>query len=585
MHDDTLDAPALPRTPRLFEGAWIPLGLVALGAFPALAGLARLASFAGASRLPDDARFADHPIALATHVASALAFSMLGALQLWPGLRAHAPRVHRSLGRALVPAGVLAALSGIATMIVYDAAPTAGLAIHAMRIASALVLLVSLALGTRAIVRRDLGAHRAWMTRAYAIGIAPGVQALFLAPLAFGLGIDTEATFTIGMALGWAVSLAVAERSILVAARHRAPSGDATTHEGTTHDVTTREGTTESTTMNAVVYDRYGGPDELYLARVPRPTPKGDQVLVRVEASAVNAADRRLLRADPFLARFASGLLRPTMRVLGADVAGVIEAIGPDVRDRRVGERVFGETSNEGFGGFAEHVALRERAVAPVPEGLDTIAAASLPLACSTALQAVRERAKVHEGMRVLVWGAGGGVGTSLVQIARSYGAHVTAVCGPKSVELARSLGADEVLDHTKHDHTALDPASLPAGSFDVVFAVNGDRPLARSLALVRPGGLYLMIGGSTRQIFEALVLGSFHGWRTGKRAETLTLDPSLAGEDLAEIRALVARGALRPIVDRVLPMTEAADAIRLLESGHVRGKIVLDATALSDSA
>ena len=577
MSHDTL-SPALPESThgtRLLDGAWIPLGLVALGAFPALAGLLRLASFGGATRLPDDARFADQPLALALHVGSALTFSMLGALQLWPGLRAHSPRMHRALGRLLVPAGALAALSGITTMFVYAPAPTAGPAIHAMRLVSGLALLASLALGTRAIVRRDLATHRAWMTRAYAFGIAPGVQALFLAPLAFGLGIDTEATFTIGMALGWAVSLGVAERSILVAARHRAPSGDATTRE-----VTTREVTTETTTMNAIVYDRYGGPDELYLSRVPRPTLGPDQVLVRVEASAVNAADRRLLRADPFLARFASGLVRPTMRVLGADVAGVIEAVGDEVSDRHVGERVFGDTSNDGFGGFAEHVVIRASAVAPIPEGLDALAAASLPLASGTALQAVRDRARLHDGSRLLVWGAGGGVGTSLVQIAKAYGARVTAVCGPKSHSLVRSLGADVVLDHT-----SLDPTSLQPGSFDVIFAVNGDRPLAQSLALLAPGGLYVMIGGSSRQLFEALLLGAFHAWRTGKRVETLTLDPSLVGKDLAEIRELVARRALRPIIDRVLPMTEAADAIRLLEAGHVRGKIVLDTRALGDAS
>ncbi|MBN8617136.1 MAG: DUF2306 domain-containing protein [Deltaproteobacteria bacterium] len=580
MSHDTL-SPALPESThgtRLLEGAWNPLGLVALGAFPALAGVLRLASFGGATRLPDDARFADQPLPLALHIVSALTFSMLGALQLWPGLRAHRPRVHRALGRLLVPAGALTAVSGLLTMAVYAAAPTAGPVIHTMRIASALALLASLALGTRAIVRKDLATHRAWMTRAYAFGIAPGVQALFLAPLAFGLGIDTEATFTIGMALGWAVSLGVAERSILVAARHRAPSGDATSG-----DVTTRSVSTETTTMNAIVYDRYGGPDELYVTRVPRPTPKGDQVLVRVEASAVNAADRRLLRADPFLVRFASGLLRPTMRVLGADVAGVIEAIGPDVRARRVGERVFGDTSVTGMGAFAELVTLRERSVAPIPEGLTAQEAASLPLASQTALQAVRDRAKVHEGMRVLVWGAGGGVGTSLVQIAKAYGAHVTAVCGPKSLELVRSLGADEVIDHTTD--LAIHEDALAPASFDVVFAVNGDRPLARSLELVRRGGLYLMIGGSSRQIFEALLFGSFHAWRSGKRVEALTLDPERVAADLAEIRALVARRALRPIVDRVMPMTEAADAIRLLEAGHVRGKIVLDARALGDAS
>ncbi len=565
MHDDTLTAPALPRAPRLFDGVWIPLGLMTLGAIPALAGVARLASFAGATRLPDDARFADHPIALATHVASALAFSMLGALQLWPGLRAHAPRVHRVLGRALVPAGAIAALSGLATMIVHAPAPTAGPVIHTLRIASALALLTFLALGVGAIVRRDVDTHRAWMTRAYALGIAPGAQALALVPITFGLGIDTEASFTIGMAIGWAVSLAVAERSIARAATIAPTSADAPSAHATR-------------SMHAIVYDRYGGPEELHLEKLPLPEPGPGQVRVRVEASALNALDRRMLRADPFLARFASGLVRPRMRVLGADVAGVIDAVGPGVTDRSVGEHVFGDTSDDGLGGFAEHVVLPSRAVALRPEGLDAIHAAALPLANRTALQAVRDRAKVKAGMRVLVWGAGGGVGTSVVQIAKAYGAHVTAVAGPTSLALVSSLDADVVIDRTAD-------VALPHASFDVVFAVNGDRPLVRSLELVVPGGLYVMIGGETRQLFEALIFGALHAWRTGKRVEALTLDRSRIADDLEEIRALVTRGALRPIVDRVMPMREAADAIRLMERGGLRGKLVLDASELSRSS
>ena len=333
--------------------------------------------------------------------------------------------------------------------------------------------------------------------------------------------------------------------------------------------------TSRSRTMPAVVYDRYGGPEQLHLAELPRPAAGPGEIVVRVEAAAVNALDRRMLRADPFLARFANGLLRPRMRVLGADVAGVVESVGPGVTERVVGEAVFGDLSSRGLGGFASQVRGPATAFAARPEGLDAFEAASLPLAASTALQAVRDRAELRPGQRVLVWGAGGGVGTSVVQIAKAYGAHVTAVCGGRSRELVASLGADVIVDRA-------DPRALPPASFDVLFAVNGDEPLSRSLGRLVRGGTYVMIGGGTRQIFEALLLGWLHARWGGRRVEVLTMDPALVAKDLAEIRALVARGALRAVIDRVMPMTRAADAVRVLESGHVRGKIVLDASALA---
>jgi len=193
---------------------WIPIGFVLLGAFPALAGLVRLLSFSGRVRLADGARFAAHPSALGLHVASALAFSMLGAAQMWPGLRARRPRLHRRLGRVLVAVGLVAALTGLWTMAAYAAAPNAGPVLHALRVASALALMSFLVLGTRAAKRRDFAEHLAWMTRAYAIAAAPGVQAILLAPLIFGLGVDSELIVTVGMALGWLASFAVAERAI-----------------------------------------------------------------------------------------------------------------------------------------------------------------------------------------------------------------------------------------------------------------------------------------------------------------------------------------------------------------------------------
>jgi NADPH:quinone reductase-like Zn-dependent oxidoreductase len=543
---------AAPPPPRRFDG-WAPLGLLLLGAIPALAGALRLASFApGGPPLTDGARFAARPAVLAVHIAAALVYWLAGAAQFWPSLRRARPAWHRAVGYAVAPSGIIAGLAGLAAMLVYAPQPTAGVTLHALRAASGVAMVGSLVAGLAALRRRAFEAHGAWMTRAYAIGVAPGTQALMLAPLTFAFGVDTELTYTVGMALGWLINLAVAERIVRRRAAARAPS------------------------MPAVVYDRYGGPEELRLSRVPRPSPGAGQVLVRVEASSLNAVDRRMLRADPFLVRLVNGLVRPRGRVLGADVVGVIEAVGPEVRDRSVGERVFGDASNHGLGGFGHRVCLPSTAVAPVPAGLDAFAAAALPLAAGTALQAVRERARVRPGQRVLVDGAGGGVGAYLVQIAKAYGAHVTAVCGPGSMATVHALGADAVIDRTQPDGLATD------ARFDAVFGVNGERPLAEHLARLVPGGTYVMVGGGRRQLFEALILGAWRARRAGRRLEVLTMDPALLPRDLAEIRALVARGALRPVVDRVVPIERAADAMRDLEAGRVRGKLVLDLGAFA---
>lgn len=322
--------------------------------------------------------------------------------------------------------------------------------------------------------------------------------------------------------------------------------------------------------MNAIVYERYGAPEQLRLARVARPAPGPGQILVRVEATSLNALDRRMLRADPFLVRLMNGLFRPRMRILGADVAGLVEAVGSGVPNRLVGERVFGESSNEGLGAFAEYLCLRASSVATLPAELDSLAAAALPIAAATALQAV-QRARLCVGQTVLVHGAGGGVGGALVQIAKARGALVTAVCGPRSLASMHALGADYVVDRTRIETLG------PDTRYDVVFGVNGSRALEQYLAWLVPGGIYVMVGGATRQMFEALLFGSLRARLRGRRATALILDAARVSRDLEEIRVLVARGALRPVVDRVVPLVQVVDAMRALEAGQVSGKIVLD--------
>ena len=322
--------------------------------------------------------------------------------------------------------------------------------------------------------------------------------------------------------------------------------------------------------MEAVVYARYGGPEVLEIAEVPRPTPKKGEVLVRVSCASINAADYRMMRADPFLARLSGGLFAPKKKILGVDVAGIVEAIGPGVTTLAVGDAVFGDTFLDGLGGFAEYVCVREGVLAKKPERTSFEEAAAVPLASITALQAVRDRAKVSPGQSVLIQGAGGGVGMFLVQIAKAAGAAVTAVCGPSSVDVVRSLGADDVIDYTQEDFTTR------TERYDAIFGVNGYHALGAYKAHLKSGGTYVMIGGTNRQLFEALLLGSLYSVGGDKRFVVFTIDDSLRAGDIEEVRALLAAGKLKPTIDRVFPLAQTADAMRYVEQGHVRGKVIL---------
>lgn len=321
--------------------------------------------------------------------------------------------------------------------------------------------------------------------------------------------------------------------------------------------------------MKAVVYERYGGPEVLRYTEIEKPAPGEGEVLVRVRASSVNAADYRMMRADPFLVRLENGLLRPTKaRVLGSDVAGVVEEVGSGVTQFKAGDRVFGNSFHSGLGAFAEYVCVSEGTLVSLPTGLSSEEAAVVPLAGITAVQGIRDLGDVQAGQSILVHGAGGGVGTFAVQIARARGAEVTAVCGAGSAELVASLGADRVLDYAKEDF------AREGLSYDVILAVNGYRSLADYRRCLKSGGRYIMIGGANRQIFEALLLGRLRFLRSGKTVRVLTLDQARYGTDLLQLSDLLRDGALRPVIDRTFPLEETAEAIRYAEAGHVRGKV-----------
>ncbi len=321
--------------------------------------------------------------------------------------------------------------------------------------------------------------------------------------------------------------------------------------------------------MRAITFYEYGPPSSLKLEERADPVPGPGQVLVRVRACALNAADWHLLRADPFLVRLALGLFKPRHNVLGCDLAGVVEALGAGVTRFRVGDAVMGELGSSGWGAFAERVCAPEGMLALKPDTLGFSEAAAAPLAGVTALQGLRREGRLHSGERVLINGASGGVGTYAVQLAKVLGAKVTAVCSPRNLELARSLGADEVIDYTQTDFTLGDER------YDLILATNGYHPLSHYKRVLAPGGRYLMTGGAGKQMAEALLLGRIASLGSGKRLGYVAMKSNL--EDLEFVRDRLADGSVRAVIDRTYPFEKVAEALAYLEEGHARGKVVIE--------
>jgi len=321
--------------------------------------------------------------------------------------------------------------------------------------------------------------------------------------------------------------------------------------------------------MKAIVCTKYGPPDVLQLQEVAKPTPKEDEVLVKVHAASVNAYDWHLLTADVFLVRhMGGGLLRPKKAIPGVDIAGRIEAAGSNVKQFRPGDEVFGDISACGNGGFAEYVSVPENALALKPATLSFEEAAAVPLAATTALQGLRDQGKIQAGQKVLINGASGGVGTFAVQIAKSFGAEVTAVCSTRNFDMARTLGADRVIDYTKEDFTH------NGQTYDLILAANGYHPLSAYKRALTPQGIYVMVGGTPAQIFQAMLLGAWMSENGGKRLGGFTAKANQ--KDLVMLKALVEAGKVVPVIDKRYSLSEAAEALRYLGAGHARGKVVI---------
>jgi NADPH:quinone reductase-like Zn-dependent oxidoreductase len=324
-----------------------------------------------------------------------------------------------------------------------------------------------------------------------------------------------------------------------------------------------------ATPMKAVVHLCYGSPDVVRYADVPKPAAKDDEVLVKVHAASVNPLDWHYLEGTPYMVRLDAGFGKPENPRLGVDFAGTVEAVGKSVTRFKAGDEVFGGK----FGALADYVAVREdRAIVLKPANVSFQQAAAVPIAALTALQALRDKGQIRPGQRVLINGASGGVGTFAVQIAKTYGAEVTGVCSTRNVDLVRSLGADHVIDYTHEDFTKGDQ------HYDLILDNVGTHSLLEYRRVLNPRGSYVMIGSTTP--------GNWFGFLAGP-VEGLLLSPfvrqrfsmilaELNQEDLATLGDLMQSGKVTPVIDRTYQLTEAAEALRYLEKGHARGKVVV---------
>jgi NADPH:quinone reductase-like Zn-dependent oxidoreductase len=322
--------------------------------------------------------------------------------------------------------------------------------------------------------------------------------------------------------------------------------------------------------MKAIVYTEYGSPDVLELKEVTKPTPKDDEVLVKVFAVSVNAADLHLLRADPFLIRLSSGLLKPKNEILGSDIAGRVEEVGKNVKQFKPGDEVFGDISGCGWGGFAEYVCISETALALKPANLSFEEAAAVPMAAVTALQGIRYAGQIQPGQKkVLINGASGGVGSFAVQLAKAFGAEVTAVCSTRNLGTARAIGADYVIDYTREDFTR------NGQKYDLILATNGDRSISDYRRALSPKGIYVQTGGSMAQMSQAMIQGPWISMTGTKKMGNMGVAKPNQ-KDLIILKELLEAGKVKPVIDRCYRLSEVADALRYLEEGHAQGKVVI---------
>lgn len=322
--------------------------------------------------------------------------------------------------------------------------------------------------------------------------------------------------------------------------------------------------------MKAIVYHDYGPPDVLRLEVVDKPLPREDQVLIRIRAAAANPLDWHYIRGTPYVMRMESGFGQPKDPGVGVDMAGVVVATGSNVTQFKPGDEVFGTVN----GAFAEYALTTERRIAPKPASLTFEQAAGVPVAALTALQGLRDKGRIQPGQKVLINGSSGGVGTFAVQIAKSLGAEVTGICSTRNLELVRSLGADHVIDYTQEDFAE------SGQQYDLIVDNVGNRSLSDYRRVLKSKGTYVLIGGGgpdngkwlgpLATMLKVLVVSPFVS------QDLTTLMASIRQDDLRLLGELIESNQVRPVIDRTYPLSEAAEAIRYLETGRARGKVII---------
>ena len=320
--------------------------------------------------------------------------------------------------------------------------------------------------------------------------------------------------------------------------------------------------------MKAIVCTRYGSPDVLQLKEVEKPTPKDNEALVKVHAASVNAADLETLRGVFFVRIVAP--LKPMYKILGTDIAGRVEAVGRNVKQFQPGDEIWGDLSYPlGCGTFAEYVCVPESALRLKPASMTFEEAAAVPTAAVVALQNLRDKRQIEPGQRVLINGAGGGVGTFAVQIAKYFGAEVTGVDSTRKLDMLRSIGADHVIDYTQVDFTK------SGQRYDLILDVVAQRSIFDYRRALSPKGIVVFVGGSMAAVFQALFLGPLISMIGSKKMGIVMWRPNKK-EDLVFITELFEAGKVVPVIDRRYPLSEVAEALRYLEEGHAQGKVVI---------
>jgi 2-desacetyl-2-hydroxyethyl bacteriochlorophyllide A dehydrogenase len=309
--------------------------------------------------------------------------------------------------------------------------------------------------------------------------------------------------------------------------------------------------------MKAMIYVNGTDPGRFVLKEIEKPRLKGDEVLVKIYATSVNAADYRSIQIMSI----------PKSRIFGADIAGKVVEIGANAKKWRVGDEVLGDISDSGFGGFAEYVAVPEGKLVLKPEGMAFETAAAIPMAAVTALQALRDKGNIQKGQKVLICGASGGVGSFAVQLAKHFGSEATAVCGSGNIDLVRSFGADHIIDYSKEDFGAQNK------KYDLIIAVHGNRGLLDYKKALDANGVFVVVGGSLAQVLKTMFFGPFI---TTKKQKMLFCAAKTNAADLEYVVKLAEQGLITPYIEKIYPLNELPAAMKYISGGHARGKLII---------